>query len=301
MDGTIFNIKTFAVHDGPGIRTTIFLKGCPLKCAWCHNPEGVGGDPRLSWVEHKCAHCGACVKVCPEGAHAMEGCRHILRRERCLSCGKCVSACFPEALRLYGETISPVAAARIVVRDKPFYDNSGGGLTVSGGEPLLQPGFVRELFEIVKEQNIHTAVDTSGAVPVKNLDSVMDLTDLFLFDLKHPEPDRHREGTGMDNRGILENLRRLSERGKAVEVRIPLIPGYNDGEETIGLTGAILGKIKTLTRVVILPYHDYARSKYTAMGMEDTMPHVSSPSDRDLLRAAGLLQAVGVNAVSGRE
>jgi len=183
-----------------------------------------------------------------------------------------VKVCFAEALKIYGMEMTAGEAAKIVLQDTAFYRNSGGGLTVSGGEPLLQAEFVAELFAIVKQQNIHTAIDTCGAVAWDKFERILDMTDLFLYDLKHTDPQAHKDGTGKDNILILENLRRLSDRGKAIEVRIPLIPGYNDTEENLQSTEKILSGIKTLTKTVILSYNDYARTKYTALGMPDTMP-----------------------------
>jgi pyruvate formate lyase activating enzyme len=231
----------------------------------------------------------------------MENGRHTIRREYCGACGLCVAVCFAEALKIYGDSVTPEELAKIVVRDKAFFDNSGGGLTVSGGEPLLQAGFVAELFGIVKPQGIHTAVDTSGAVPRAAVERVMPLTDLFLYDFKQPDPEKHLAGTGARNRRIIENLFFISDQGKAVEIRIPLIPGYNDSEAGLRSAAEILRKVKSITRTVLLPYYDYAKTKYAALGMGDTMPRAESPADEDLRRAAGILQSFGVNAVSGKD
>jgi pyruvate formate lyase activating enzyme len=301
MDGYIFDIKPFAVHDGPGIRTTIFLKGCPLACKWCHNPEGISRERQLAWFAHKCADCLACVKVCPTGAHGESGGRHTLDRSKCRFCGACIQACFAEALRFYGKTISPAEAAEIVLRDKSFYDNSGGGATVSGGEPLLQSEFVFELFSILKENGVHTAVDTAGFVPAVNVDRVLPLTDIFLYDFKQNDGEKHRQGTGLDNTLIKENLRRISEAGKPIEIRIPFVPSYNDNEEDLAAAGDFLKTVKTITKVKVLPYHDFARTKYDSLGMEDTMPRVPLPRDEDLRLAADILRRRGLNAVSGRD
>lgn len=272
MEGNVFDVKRFAVHDGPGIRTTVFLKGCPLKCKWCHNPEGISPERQLSFLTHKCVNCGACANVCPNRANIIDDGIHKLIRKNCTLCGECVKVCFAGALKLYGVKMTACEVAEIVLEDRDFYRNSGGGLTVSGGEPLLQPEFIGELFSIVKGYDVHTAVDVCGAVPWSNIEKILDTTDLFLYDLKHPDPQAHKEGTGKDNILILENLRRLSDCGKSIEVRIPLIPGYNDTEENLRRAEKILSEIKTLTKTVILPYNDYARTKYTALDMPDTMP-----------------------------
>lgn len=301
MNANIFDIKPFAVHDGPGIRTTVFFKGCPLKCKWCHNPEGIGSKPQLSYYEHKCVNCGACAKACCFNVHSFESGSHELNRNKCTMCGECVKVCFSEALKIYGTMMTVEEVAETVMKDEIFYRNSGGGLTVSGGEPLLQSEFVNELFSTVKKHSIHTAVDTCGSIPRDNIDLVIDNTDIFLYDLKHADPEQHKAGTGRDNMQILENLLYISECGKNIEVRIPLIPGYNDNEENLNKSGKILKKIKNLSKTVVLPYHDFAKTKYNALNMKDTMPEVSITVNDRLNWAVNILKGHGINAKSGRE
>lgn len=298
--GLLMDIKTFAVHDGPGIRTTFFLKGCPLRCVWCHNPEGIGARPQLAYYAHKCAGCGECARICLAGAHVLEASgAHVFRRERCTACGACVRLCPVEAMTLYGRRVTVEEAVNIARKDRVFYEQSGGGVTVSGGEPLSQAGFVEALLRALREDGLHTAVDTCGAVPWEAFERVLPETNLFLFDVKHPDPSRHRELTGMDNALVWDNLRRLSATGAAVELRMPLIPGTNDGEDTLREMAALLRGI-TYSRLKLLPYHAMARGKYAALGMEDTLPRVDSPTDARLDAVAALLQQGGVNAVSGR-
>ena len=300
MTGRIVDIKRFAVHDGPGIRTTVFLKGCSLACLWCHNPESISGRPELAYYEQKCIHCGSCVAACPVGAHSMENGRHVFDRSKCIGSGDCAQVCLGNALVFYGKEMTAAEVMAVILEDVSFYEHSGGGLTLSGGEPLLQHLFCREVLQLAKKQPLHTAIDTCGAVPWKNFESVIDLTDLFLFDVKHMNSEDHRRVTGSGNELILENLTRLSETGKAIEIRIPLVPGINDDDANIARTGQFLSRLKNITKVRVLPYHSFARSKYAALGKKDTMPDVASPSDEKLDQIVDQLTAYGVQAISGR-
>lgn len=303
----IVDIKRFAIHDGPGIRTTVFLKGCPLRCLWCHNPEGISTAPELAYYAHKCAGCGMCVKSCPRGAHsfpdnAENGAPiHIFDRSLCIACGKCAENCVGEALTLFGREISAGEALKTVLEDRIFYASSGGGVTLSGGEPLLHPDFCAELLSGARAEGIGTAVDTCGDVPEEAFRAVLPYTDLFLYDLKHMDAVEHKKLTGRSNERILANLRLLSELGRPAEIRIPLIPTLNDSAENLTAAGAFLAKLPNITRVKVLPYHDMARSKYAALGKPDTMPKVAPPDDDALDRAAAILTGFGLNAVSGRK
>ncbi|MBP7401956.1 MAG: glycyl-radical enzyme activating protein [Clostridia bacterium] len=275
--GRIYDIKRFAVHDGPGIRTVVFLKGCPLRCAWCHNPEGMSAAPDLSLTLMKCVGCGDCVRACPNGAHSLPDVGvHEIDRTRCTLCGACVEACVPGALRLYGREVSVEALLAEVSADRPFYEQSGGGVTLSGGEPLSQPAFAAAFLRACRAAGLHTALDTSGAVPWDAFEAVLPHTDLVLYDIKHIDPEAHRTWTGLDNVRILDNLRRLGRAGVPIEVRIPCLPGVNDGD-VLERIAVFLREIPSLTAVRLLPYHDFARSKFAAIGREDTMPRVERP------------------------
>lgn len=276
MTGTIFDIKRFAVHDGDGIRTTVFLKGCPLRCRWCHNPEGLTMPFQLAYHAHKCVACGACQKTCPNGAHVVENGQHRFIRENCTACGACVSACPAEALKLYGQNVTVEELLPVLLEDREFYEQSGGGVTVSGGECLMQADFCVELLKKLKEEGIHTAVDTSGFVPRETLDKVVPYADIFLYDLKAIDEAVHIRCTERPNRQILENLLYLDSMGKKVEIRIPIVPGFNDGE--VPKIAEFLTQLKNLTRVRLLAYHDFAENKYKALDMENTMPKTQSPS-----------------------
>lgn len=296
----LMDIKQFAVHDGPGIRTTFFLKGCSLRCVWCHNPEGIGREAQIAYYSRKCASCGACAEVCPTGASGMRGGAHEFDRALCTACGACVRECPVDAYRLFGREISSDEAVAIAEKDEPFYTSSGGGITVSGGEPLLQADFVEEFFRKLRAKGLGTAVDTCGNVPWESFEKVLPLTDIFLFDVKHIDSARHRELTGAGNELIISNLKRLSASGARIEVRIPLVPGCNDDRATLEGIGALLGSLN-IERAKLLPYHSMARSKYAALGMPDTLPNVPSPTDGELKSAATVLAGFGVRAVSGRE
>ena len=295
----LMDVKRFAVHDGPGIRTTLFLKGCPLRCVWCHNPEGISGAPQLAFYDHKCIQCGECARVCPSGAHRLSEGTHSFIRENCIGCGSCEAVCLGGALTLYGRQIDVAEAYRIATEDAIFYRDTGG-VTVSGGEPLLRPDFVYPLFAKLKADGIHTAVDTCGNVPWENFEKLLPVTDLFLYDIKHIDPEAHKRLTGSDNCRILENLRKLSAAGGKIELRMPVVPGCNNSSETLHGIGTFLQHLN-ITKMKLLPYHSMARSKYAALGMPDTMPDVPSPTDEELHSAVELLRGYGINAISGRD
>lgn len=272
MTGTIFDIKRFAVHDGDGIRTTVFFKGCPLCCVWCHNPEGLAEMPQLAFYAHKCALCGLCAANCPSGAHKITDSVHRFDRTACRACGKCETLCINGALKLYGQTVTVEELLPVLMQDKAFYDNSGGGVTLSGGECLLQASFCGVLLKALKQNGIHTAVDTCGDVPREAIDAVLAYTDIFLYDIKALDERLHLRCTGHSNRQILENLHYLADKNVPVEIRYPFVPGYNDGEaEEIA---AFLAQFSNITKVRVLPYHNYAGSKYAALGLENMSPAV---------------------------
>jgi len=255
MKAKIFEIKRFAVHDGDGIRTTVFFKGCPLKCVWCHNPEGINFNPQLSYYGDKCINCGECVNVCPASAHIIKDNSHHFDRTKCIACGKCEDVCFGNALTFYGKEMTVSELMPILLEDKDFYDNSGGGVTLSGGECLMQAVFCAELLKELKNNKIHTAVDTCGFVSRDAIDKVIPYTDIFLYDLKAYDEDIHIKCTGQSNKLILENLKHIDECGKHIEIRIPYVPEYN--AEQMKKMAQFLHHLKNITKIKVLPYHNY--------------------------------------------
>lgn len=282
MKALISDIKRFAVHDGDGIRTTVFFKGCPLKCVWCHNPESIDFKPQVAYYENKCIGCGECVSVCPSGAHKITQEDHIFERDLCVACGKCEISCLGQALKFYGKEMTVDELLPLLLEDKEFYETSGGGVTLSGGECLCQADFCAELLKKLKEAGINTAVDTCGYVPKESIDKILPYTDTFLYDIKAIDEDVHISCTGKSSKLILDNLRYIDSLGKKIEVRIPYVPNYNDNQ--INKIAEFLKELKNVTKVRVLPYHNYAGSKYEALDMENSLP--SELPDGDEIKKA---------------
>lgn len=277
MKAKITDIKRFAVHDGDGIRTTVFFKGCPLKCVWCHNPETISQKTELAFYEHKCTLCTSCEKLC-ECSSFSDGV-HTVDRQKCKLCGKCAEICPSDAFEIIGKEMSVDEILNIVLKDRSFYQSSGGGVTLSGGECLCQADFCGNLLMRLKTENINTAVDTCGFASRESIDKVIDYTDKFLYDIKAYDEDVHIKCTGMGNKIILENLEYISARGKPIEIRIPYVPDFNDNQ--IDKIGKYLSGISSITKVKILPYHNLARSKYLSVGLENTLP-VRLPKNNEI-------------------
>jgi pyruvate formate lyase activating enzyme len=298
--GIVFDLRKYSVHDGPGIRTTVFLKGCPLSCLWCHNPESQSFWPELLHRPSACIGCGACIAACPEKALAPspDG-GVILDRKRCILCGACCRACVADALEMAGKSLSVAEVMATVREDVLFYDQSGGGVTFSGGEPLGQPEFLAALLRACRGEEISTAVDTSGYAPSETLLAVAELADLFLYDLKHMDSRRHEEVAGVPNELILENARLLSERNVPLWIRMPLIPGINDDERNLCDTGAFVATLQSVRKVSLLPYHPSGRDKYRKLGRAYALSSLATPFSEEMERAAELLSRSGLSVTIG--
>ena len=299
--GTIFDIKRYAIHDGPGIRTTIFLKGCPLRCWWCHNPEGIAPDPQLTYRQERCKGCYECIDMCPHDALSRTNADgHIaINREKCDLCNHCIHVCPSRALEIIGREVSVDEVMKEIEKDILFYDESNGGVTFSGGEPLMQVHFLNSLLERCKEKDIHTAVDISGYAPFEEIDRLREKVDLFLYDLKIIDDEKHKEYTGVSNERILENLKELSERGDRITIRIPIIPGINDSDGDIHEFAQFILSLTGGKEISLLPYHQAARAKYKRLGEPDRMPLISQPSDNKLEKTRIELERRGLDVTIG--
>jgi pyruvate formate lyase activating enzyme len=308
LTGKIYDIQGFSLQDGPGIRTTVFLKGCPLRCPWCHSPESQEFCSQLSWMSIKCVgidKCGKCLDACPQKAispgkwiqnPAKEQIQHIhIDRSLCNTCGDCTKVCIYKALYLCGEDYTVDELLKRVSKDIPFYEQSGGGVTVSGGEPLSQPEFTRQFFKALKESGIHTGLDTTGYVPFKTIESVLPYTDLFLYDLKHMDSAQHNIATGVPNELILENAENIAQAGGAIQIRLPLIPYFNDSEENIRETGLFCRSLgKAMTLIQLLPYHNLGVIKYQRIDDSRVVLEATPPSDKKIRTLKELLESMGL-------
>jgi pyruvate formate lyase activating enzyme len=266
--GLIFNTQRYSIHDGPGIRTTVFLKGCPLRCLWCHNPEGINPEHELAVIESRCIHCGQCRQVCPQATTSGNG-SAMDERVRCVRCGECVKVCPSGARQLVGRQMNVHEVMAEVLLDRIFYEESVGGVTFSGGEPFMQPRFLRSLLEACRAEGIHTAVDTSGYVSKEDLLAVAPLVDLFLYDLKIMDDKLHRQWTGVSNATILENLPALGNIHRNIWIRMPLIPGFNDDPEHVEAVARFAASMPGVRQVNLLPYHATAAHKWKSLGMSN--------------------------------
>ena len=300
MTGRIFDIKRYSIHDGPGIRTTIFLKGCSLGCLWCHNPESVAAGPELMHWPARCAKCHACVKACPIGAIAADaaGAVHI-DREKCDLCGKCAEACLYDALQIVGREVSVDEVLAEAEKDRVFYEQSGGGVTLSGGDPAVQSAFAEALLDGCRARGLRTAVDTAGFTTNGTLDRLASKTDLILFDLKLMDDARHREFTGVSNVLILNNLERLAAAGPEIWVRVPLVRGVNDGDDNIRRTIAFLASLRTIRRIGLLPYHSGGLDKAGRIGKGSHFRKFEPPSEERLAAIEAAFREAGFEVRRG--
>ena len=297
--GRIFAIKKYAIHDGPNIRTTVFFKGCPLRCAWCHNPEGISQAIERVWVADRCIGCGECLQECQAGALSLENQKLIRDHDRCVGCGHCVDICPALAHEATGYDVDVATIMEVIKKDIPFYDQSGGGVTFSGGDPLFQPQFLLALLKACGNLKIHRAVDTCAHATTDLLPDIIDHTDLFLIDIKQMESDTHKKLTGVPNGLILENIRCIAGMKKEIRFRIPLIDGVNSDPYHIEKTGRFIADIAPGSRVDLLPYHDMASSKYDKLGVAVSSSDFRKPDDNQLTRCSQQLVKMGLQVTVG--
>ncbi|NMC79127.1 MAG: glycyl-radical enzyme activating protein [Chloroflexi bacterium] len=302
MKGLIFNIQRYSIHDGPGIRTVVFLKGCPLSCLWCCNPESQSFAPELEFRASLCQHSGRCIAACPEDAIHPDpwvAAAEKIDRQRCTDCGACVEVCPSQALHLVGEWMAVEEALAEVLRDASYYRRSGGGVTLSGGEPLAQPDFSLAFLKACYEHNIHTAMETTGAVAWELYEKVLPFVDVFLYDIKHMDSEAHRRLTGVPNERILENARRLSRSRAQIILRLPLIPGLNTGTENLEATARLAAQLQVM-EVHLMPFHQLGKDKYRHLGRTYTLEGLTDLRKNDDGRAQ-IQQAVEIMAAYGLE
>jgi glycyl-radical enzyme activating protein len=291
--GLVLSIDRCSLHDGPGIRTTVFLKGCPLHCLWCHNPESISTKPELFFMDDRCSRCGACVTACPNGCHTVTDAMHTVDRRACVACGRCVQACPMSALQIKGKPMAVEDVMAEVVKDRVYYEESGGGLTISGGEPLLQIDFTAALLAAARAQSIHTCVETCGHVSWDRFERILPVTDLFLYDCKATDPVRHREFTGASDDLIRENLNRVLASGKSVILRCPLVPGVNDDDAHLQGIAALSQSHAGIVGVEVMPYHAMARAKYGRIGKAYTLSAIADADEGMKRRWLERLSALG--------
>lgn len=268
VTGIVFDIQRYSIHDGPGIRTNVFLKGCPLRCQWCHNPEGFNGLPEISFLMAKCVGCGSCALACPKGCHQVTDRGHEYDRTECTRCGRCVEACNFCALEVVGREMTAEQVVAEAERDRMFFESSGGGITLSGGEPLFQPAFAEDILRLAKKRGLSTCLETSGCCGERVMSRVKEYVDIFLYDYKETDLKRHIEYTGVSNEPIIRNLRMLSEAGHTIVLRCPLIPGKNDREKHALGIAAVANSLEGVLRIEIEPYHPLGATKSLRFGRE---------------------------------
>jgi pyruvate formate lyase activating enzyme len=302
LSGLVFNVQRFSVHDGPGIRTTVFFKGCPLRCFWCHNPEGMHPKPEIQFFPDRCIACGECVAVCPEGAQALSDGQRTYRRDLCVMCGGCLSVCYAGALAAAGRTMTVEEVMAEVLRDRAFYETSGGGVTLSGGEPLLQRDFAQGILEACKAAGLHTAVETAAYCRWEDLAAILPFTDLIMMDLKHLDSAKHRAATGVPNEPILANARLLTtQTDKPLLFRIPVIPTVNDTPEEIAAIARFVRHLEELRRdgensiaLELLTFHRLATDKYRSLGMAYRAGALQPLQRTEMMALAEVAKACGV-------
>ncbi|NLT13320.1 MAG: glycyl-radical enzyme activating protein [Clostridiales bacterium] len=292
--GIVFNIQRYSIDDGPGVRTTVFMKGCPLACLWCSNPESQSGLPEVTYRYTSCKRCGTCVKVCPEQAVTLSDDGVHIDRVKCTVCGECVKNCLPEALQISGKGMTLDEVWKVVKKDADYYEASGGGVTASGGEILAQADFVAALFKRCREAGYHTCADTSGFGDPAALLKILEYADLVYFDLKHMDLEAHKQYMGQSNELILNNLELVVKTGVPLVIRAPLIPGYNNSDENLRAMAAKVAEIAKDSVVNLLPYHRYGANKYRMIDMTYQLEDVPELTSDELLHAKEIIESYGL-------
>jgi len=287
--GLIFDIMHYSIHDGPGIRTTVFFKGCPLRCWWCHNPESQSMKKEIIFRENRCAHCGDCVKACPHG---------LKNISQCDLCGNCVNVCHSGAREMVGRLVKPEEVMQEIKKDIIFYDESGGGATFSGGEPLMQPEFLYSLLEKCREEEIHTTLETCGFAAWNTLKKISTKVDLFLFDLKLMDEENHKKYTGVSNKIILDNLKHLAQDQHQIIVRVPVIPGINDSTANIRAIGTFAVE-NNIREIHLLPYHKAGVDKYAMSQRTYQLPDIEPPEARKMEEIYNMINKLGLKTKIG--
>jgi pyruvate formate lyase activating enzyme len=295
----IFDVRKYSIHDGPGIRTTVFFKGCPLSCWWCHNPEGQDSRPELVYRKSRCIGCGECVKSCKRGAISLLSGYISVDRADCLVCGNCSNACSSDALSIAGKLMSVKEVLEEIEKDQAFYEESGGGVTFSGGEPLMQPDFLNALLKECAERAIHTTMDTCGHARYEIIRRIRGKVDLFLYDLKTLDSRKHRKYAGVSNQQILRNLKKLAENGSQIVISFPIIPGINDDDKNVTRTAEFVGSLPNIQQVNLLPYHRAGIEKYKSLGKPYKLDKIQPPSNKKIESIKEKIEAFGIKAAVG--
>lgn len=297
VKGIIFDIQKFALHDGPGIRTVIFIKGCPLSCTWCCNPESQNPKPQLAYLAEKCTFCGSCESVCPNDVHAIDGSHHTVQFDLCKTNGRCIDNCPAHALKIYGWETDTGTIVKEINKDKAYFNKSGGGLTLSGGEAMMQFDFAMSLLSKAKESGIHTCLETCGFAKKEQFKKILTVTDLFLYDYKITNPDLHKKHTGVTLDTILKNLAFLNSRNASIILRCPIIPSINDIDEHFEGIARIANQHQNIKEIHLMPYHEYGHKKYKELGMPDPQISTHKILDKDINQWIHQLKSLGCKNV----
>ena len=297
MEGLVFDIQRFSIHDGPGIRTIVFLKGCPLSCRWCSNPESQKLKPVIMYQEMNCIHCGRCIAACKKGAISINN-KGFINRDICTACGECVNVCPASALTMKGRKMTVEQVVKELKKDATNYRRSGGGITLSGGEPLVQSDFSKEIFKACKAQGWHTAIETTGYAKAEVIENVFPYVDLALMDIKNIDSNIHKEYTGVSNEIILENIKRVSKITKVI-VRVPVIPEFNSSEESILKISKFVKILNNIDTIHLLPYHTYGENKYGLLGRDYLMKKVGNLTQEEIDNLKKIVESHNIQCIIG--